>query len=134
MITSEVFNMIPDTQLIPGELNALEETDPVIETIVENFLMEFADIISKGTTDVGNTKVVEFKVETTHEVPVFPNYTPQRSPGEREWISQQVRKLKDAGIIRNFTSPYFASVIVIGKKDGDQRMTVDFGALNNIAP
>ena len=75
MITSEVFNMIPDTQLISDELNALEKTDPVIKAIIENFLSEFADIISKGTTDISNIKVVEFKVETTHEVPVSPNYT-----------------------------------------------------------
>jgi hypothetical protein len=88
MISNEVFNMIPDIQLISDELNALEEADPVIEAIIKNFLMEFADIISKGITDMRNTKVVEFKVETTHEVPVSPNYTLRRSPGEREWISQ----------------------------------------------
>src|ERR1044072_7672826 len=132
MITNEVFNIISDTQLILKELLVLEEKDPIIEVIIKNFLEEFADIISKGTTDVDNTKVVEFKVETTHEVPVFSNYIPRRSLKEPEWISQQVKKLKNVGIIRDSTSFYSALIVVIRKKDRDKCITVNFGALNNI--
>ena len=73
MAYATIHHMIPDTETLK------DEKDPIIEAIVEQFLKKFKDIISKGTTDVGNTKVVQFKVKTTYEVPVAPNYTPQRS-------------------------------------------------------
>src|SRR5215208_2738224 len=58
----------------------------------------------------------------------------KRSPIDHEWIKQQCLKLEEAKVIKRSTSNYAAPVVVVGKKDGDKRMTVDFGALNNITP
>ena len=70
---------IPEEEVIPN---------PVIEKIVAKFLEEFGDIISQGPIDIGNTKTVQFKVETTYEVPVTMNYIPKRSSEERKWIKE----------------------------------------------
>jgi hypothetical protein len=54
------------------------------------------------------------------------------SVGELEELKKQVKELLDKQFIRPSSSPYGASVIFMGKKDGTQSMCVDYRALNEV--
>jgi hypothetical protein len=52
--------------------------------------------------------------------------------GELEDLKKQLKELLDKKFIRPSSSPWGAPVIFIEKKDGTQRMCVDYRALNEV--
>ena len=55
---------------------------------------------------------------------------------ERQKVAQaEVQKLLDAGIIREVQYPkWLANVVMVPKKNGKLRMSIDFTILNNACP
>lgn len=53
------------------------------------------------------------------------------SPVEREKVQAIVKELMEHGIIRESKSPYSSPIILVKKKNGDDRMCVDFRELNS---
>jgi hypothetical protein len=47
-------------------------------------------------------------------------------------LKQHIRELLEKGFIRPSSSPWGAPVIFISKKDGTQRLCVDYRALNEV--
>jgi hypothetical protein len=54
------------------------------------------------------------------------------SVGELEELKKQLKELLDKGYIHPSSSPWGAPVIFVEKKDGTQRMCVDYRALNEV--
>jgi hypothetical protein len=54
------------------------------------------------------------------------------SVGELEELKKQLKELLDKQFIHPSSSPWGAPVIFVGKKDGTQRMCVDYRALNEV--
>jgi hypothetical protein len=54
------------------------------------------------------------------------------SVGELEKLKKQLKELLDKGYIRPSSSPWGAPIIFVEKKDGTQRMCVDYRALNEV--
>ena len=52
------------------------------------------------------------------------------TPAQHAEINRQIQKLLDTGCIRPSSSPWASSVVLVKKKDGTQRFTVDFRGLN----
>lgn len=53
------------------------------------------------------------------------------SPVEREKVRAIVKELMEHGIVRESKSPYSSPIILVKKKNGDDRMCVDFRELNS---
>lgn len=53
------------------------------------------------------------------------------SPATQAFISAQVQKLLEAGLIRPSNSPWASPVIVVPKSDGSKRMCVDYRQVNS---
>jgi hypothetical protein len=51
---------------------------------------------------------------------------------ELKELKKQLTELQEAGYIRLSSSPYGASVLFVQKKDGSQRMCVDYRSLNDV--
>src|SRR5205085_1892772 len=54
------------------------------------------------------------------------------SPEQNEFIQEEVKKLKDAGIIRDGSKNWAANVVVVDKKNGKKRLCIDYRQLNSI--
>ncbi|CAK1577951.1 unnamed protein product [Parnassius mnemosyne] len=70
-------------------------------------------------------------IKLTTDVPVY--YRPYKlSHGEKLKVRTIVKDLLDKGIIRESDSEYASPILLVKKKDGSDRMVVDYRALNRI--
>lgn len=71
----------------------------------------------------------------THEIPLT-DHTPVRQPYRRlppsqyETVKAHIKQLLDSKIIRESSSPYSSPIVVVMKKDGTLRLSVDYRQLN----
>lgn len=76
--------------------------------------------------------------EVEHSIELIPGQSPPcrgiypMAESELKELKAQLKELQDAGFIRPSTSPYGAPVLFVKKKDGSQRMCVDYRMLNKI--
>jgi hypothetical protein len=75
---------------------------------------------------------IEFLIELLPGIPPF-SKRPYRMPvNELVELKRQIAKLQAKGFIRPSSSPWGAPVLFVEKKDGTQRMCVDYRSLNEV--
>jgi hypothetical protein len=75
---------------------------------------------------------IEFLIELLPGIPPF-SKRPYRMPvNELVELKRQITKLQAKGFIRPSSSPWGAPVLFVEKKDGTQRMCVDYRSLNEV--
>jgi hypothetical protein len=90
---------------------------------------EYRDCFATTIEEVGTSTKGELKIELLDSTPVA--YRPYRlSHAEREEVNRQIQTLKTHGIIRDSTSPYASPILLVRKKNGEQRLCIDFRQLN----
>lgn len=99
-------------------------------TKLQGILAEYAEHMITGTaTSTVTTGCMRIKLNSN--VPV--NYRPYKmSHSEKLKVRDIVEDLLSKGIIRESESPYSSPVLLVKKKDGSDRMCVDYRALNKI--
>lgn len=92
-------------------------------------LNKYSDIFTRGfATSRVNTGMLEIRLKNKDK---FVERRPYRlSPVEREKVKEIVKELIDNNIIRESRSPYSSPVILVKKKNGDDRMCIDYRELN----
>ena len=76
-------------------------------------------------------KDVEFVINTGDAAPI--KQQPYRHPPLKEAIvHEQVKELQDAGLVEPSFSPWGSPVLLVKKKDGSQRMCIDYRKLNSV--
>lgn len=94
-------------------------------------LREFADIFSVDKNDIGLTKLVSHEIDTGGEGPIVCQH--RRIPIHLEdKVERMIQDFESKGIIRPSESPWNAPLVVVPKKNGDIRLTVDYRRLNAI--
>lgn len=95
-----------------------------------SLLHEYSDSFITGTaTSTVNTGYMEIKL--TSDAPV--HYRPYKlSADEKARVRDITKDLLDKGIIRESQSEYASPIILVKKKDGSDRMCVDYRALNSL--
>ena len=79
----------------------------------------------------GRTTLVQHDIPTDDAVPIrFPPY--RLAHHSQEVLREEIRTLLDQGIIRPSKSPWAAPIVLVKKKDGTQRMCVDYRKLNKV--
>ncbi|KAL5018435.1 hypothetical protein ScPMuIL_004157, partial [Solemya velum] len=89
------------------------------------------DLFAKKDTELGQTSTVTMKIDMDDHPPI--KMRPFRVPlHKRKIIDSAIDEMLEAKVIERSRSPWAFSLVVVKKKDGSDRMCVDFRALNKI--
>ena len=83
-------------------------------------------------TDVpGKSNVIQHQITLTDSTSI--RSKPYPLPyAIRENLKTEIQEMLDLGIIRTSTSPYAAPIVIVKKKDGSNRICVDYRKLNKV--
>jgi len=95
-------------------------------------LRKYKDVFSSGDHDVGLTSAVRHEIRlATGKAPIR-QLTKRLGPEKEKEVSQQVRDLLDRGLIEPAHSAWSSPVVLVRKKDGSWRFSVDYRKLNSV--
>jgi hypothetical protein len=93
-----------------------------------DLIQQFQEIF---TDKPGRTNLVEHRVCLTSEDPI--RSKPYSVPYTvRESLKNEIREMMRLGVIRESSSPYASPVVIVRKKDGSNRVCIDYRKLNKI--
>lgn len=96
---------------------------------VRNLIAEFRDCFAFKTSELGKTNKAEIKINLTNEDPVF--YHPYRlSATQRANVRAQINELLELNIISTSNSDFASPIVIVKKKNGEERICVDYRRLN----
>lgn len=97
---------------------------------LHELLCSYRDCFANNLSEIGCTDAVEMKIDLLDDKPVV--YRPYRlSHSEREQVRNIIDDLLQNDIIVESKSDYASPILLVKKKTGEQRLCVDFRALNN---
>ena len=119
LVTFQSKESIQDVCVV-AELNG-EQRNEVMEV-----LRRYEEIFAKIP---GKVSVIEHKIDLTDDRPIRckPYLLPYAKRGE---IREEIKNMMDTGIVKELNSPYASPLVVVKKKDGSNRMCVDYRKLN----
>jgi hypothetical protein len=93
---------------------------------------EFSDVFPEELPGMPPDRDIEFVIELKPDTsPIYK--TPYRmATPELAELKDHIKELLEKGFIRHSSSPWAAPVIFVPKKDGTQRMCMDYCALNEV--
>jgi hypothetical protein len=93
---------------------------------------EFPVVFPKELPGMPPDRDIEFVIELKPDIaPIYKNPFRITTPELAE-LKEHIKELLEKGFIRPSSSPWGAPVIVVLKKDGTQRLCVDYHALNEV--
>ncbi|XP_045534628.1 uncharacterized protein LOC123721137 [Papilio machaon] len=123
-----VMHMRPTAGLfddINHDLSNTSEIDQLM-TLLNKYSTTFTRGYSKTRVNTGQ---LEIRLKNPDK---FVERRPYRlSPVEREKVKEIVKELLDNDIVQESKSPYSSPIILVKKKNGDDRMCVDYRELNS---
>ncbi|UYV69897.1 hypothetical protein LAZ67_7001124, partial [Cordylochernes scorpioides] len=97
---------------------------------LNKLLQENEQIFSQHQTNIGRISI-QHNIVTKEHLPI--SLRPYRRPiSEYEKISEQVKEMIKKGLIKESSSPWSFPVVLVQKKDGTNRLCVDYRELNKI--
>ncbi|XP_046975548.1 uncharacterized protein LOC124541665 [Vanessa cardui] len=91
---------------------------------------KYRDCFATNLGEIGCAVDVEMKIDLVDNKPIV--YRPYRlSHSEREKVRETVNELVQNNIVQESKSDYASPILMVKKKTGEQRLCVDFRALNN---
>ena len=104
----------------------------------KDLCMEFNDIFSTNSGDIGKTPLLEVEIDTGDSLPI--TQKPYTLPLKHtEWVQRELEILEKAGVIVRSVSPWASPIVVVPKRAAPgeppkQRLCVDYRALNSLLP
>jgi hypothetical protein len=122
---SLVMNKASSNRMVLNHLDAASTRDIRTES-------EFLDVFLEELPGMPPDREIEFVIEPVPgTAPIFRR--PYRmAANQLADLKEQLQELLDKGYIRTSASPWGAPVIFVLKKDGTQRMCVDYHSLNEV--
>ncbi|KAG7309482.1 hypothetical protein JYU34_005450 [Plutella xylostella] len=131
---------VNDKELTINKIESIE--DPFCEQIktdtelsstdrdkLEVLLRKYRQCFSFGLTDLGLTNLSQMTITLKDSIPVV--YRPYRmAHSERQKVKDMIKEMLDCGIVTESTSAYASPILLVQKKTGDQRLCIDYRALN----
>ena len=118
----------------------LEDKDisPKTQKAFDKLCEKYDDIISKNSSDIGKTMLVEMEIDTGNHPPIASK--PYTLPLKHyDWVQKEIETLERAGIIERSISPWASPVVIVPKKSAPgkpprRRMCVDYRKINKLQP
>ena len=120
----------------PGHLTDLCELggsrlSQTLQEQLQGLLCEYRDIFSQGEHDMGKTDTEVHRIPTGDARPV--RLQPRRVPlAYQQDVEDQIQQFLDLGIVEDCQSPWAAPLVIVKKKDGSNRVCIDYRELNNV--
>ena len=111
--------------------NALPTIDDEFREQLRTFLLDNHTLFAFSTSELGCTGIVKHRIDTEGKGPL--RQRPYRaSPMQREQAKEIIKELLDNDIIRPSLSPWASPIILVKKKNNENRLGVDYRKLNAI--
>jgi hypothetical protein len=101
------------------------------QRLLNKFLEKNKDINAGSQTEIGRTNLIQHKINTGDAAPIAQTYY-RTSPPKEKFLREEIAKLEEAGLVRKSISPWASPVVIVGKKDGSQRLCVNYRKLNKV--
>ena len=98
---------------------------------LEKLIYEFKDCFELSEDDLGTAKGWEHEINLTDDTPIKLPYR-RIAPALIPEAKQLLQNLKQTGVIEESVSPYAAPVVLVRKKGGGLRLTIDYRKLNKV--
>jgi len=122
---AEVVNLTTGTEPDLSETDLIQQQKGQLKKLIKSF----SDIFRKRN---GRTKVLRHQIKLAPESKPY-NSPPYRCvPAKRQIIEQNIKEMKEQGIIEPSKSPWASPVVLAPKKDGSIRFCVDYRKLNSM--
>ena len=121
---------------LPGLVKELYERssgglDDSQQNQLYSLLVEFRDVFSDGSGDIGRTSLTSHKIDTGDQKPI--KQPPRRLPLAKVDIAQKaIKEMHEQGVVEPSNSPWMSPIVLVKKKDGTQRFCVDYRKLNEV--
>ena len=89
---------------------------------LEKTLQQFDDVL---TNKIGHVKRYKYAIQLKNNIPVRKNPFPLPPPKAHE-MENHIKDLLEQGIIKRCISPYAAPAFLVKKKDGTNRLCIDY--------
>jgi hypothetical protein len=93
---------------------------------------EFPDVFPEELPGMPPDREIEFVIELVPGTALIFKRPYRMAANQLAELKEQLQELLDKGYIRPSASPWGAPIIFVPKKDGTQRMCVDYRSLNEV--
>ena len=100
--------------------------------------MEFNDIFSTDSSDIGKMLLLEVEIDTGDSLPIIQK--PYTLPLKHtEWVQRELEILEKAGVIVRSISPWASPIVMVPKRTDPgeppkQRLCINYRTLNSLLP
>nr|CAE05045.2 OSJNBa0049H08.6 [Oryza sativa Japonica Group] len=93
---------------------------------------EYPDVFPEELTSMPPDREIEFAIELAPSTAPIAKRPYRMAANELAEVKRQIEELESKGYVRPSSSPWGAPVLLVKKKDGSERMVIDYRALNEV--
>ena len=97
---------------------------------LQKLLLEFSDVISTGPGDLGRTNLTQHRINTGDAMPIKQSVCLPFK--QRQHVRELLDDMLEQGVIEPADGPWASPIMLVRKKDGTTRFSVDFRKVNKI--
>lgn len=106
------------------------DISPEIKIQLHNLLQSYSEMFTSGNA-VSQVTTGELTIRLKNPEKIVQRRPYRLAPAERDHVKKLIKDLKDNNIIRDSNSPFASPILLVRKKDGSDRMCVDYRELNS---
>lgn len=119
------------TSTLLNQISLCSELSTEQKRSLEKLIEEYRDTFAADLYELEQTDVITHSIALENQKPIKQRAY-RMSPGELNFLQQEIAKMLDKGIIHPANSPWASPVVIVSKKNGSYRLCVNFKKVNAI--